>query len=91
MGYVSLRKARLIAQLARVQAALDALYATFLELSGFTVDSYTFDSGEGIQKTKRQDINKILDQIRRLEATERHLFNEIYGMGLVNIRLRRRR
>lgn len=91
MGYVIDRKARLRAQLAKVQAALDALYNSFMELAGTTVESYTFDSGEGIQKTKRRDLTTILDNISRLEATENHLINEIAGMGLVSIRLRRKR
>lgn len=89
MGYVTDRKARLQTRLTRVQAALENLYSTFDSLSGSTVKSYEFDSGEGRQKTTRQDISKIQDQIRELEATEDHIVNELNCMGLVSIRLRR--
>jgi len=90
MGYITSRKARLQAQLARVQAALSALYDTQLELASSTAQSYAFDSGEGSQRTTRRDSSKIQDGIDRLEAKESHIVNELYNMGLVSIRLRRK-
>lgn len=89
MGYTSTRKARLEQQLTRTQAALTAAYSAFTELTGSTVESYTFDSGEGLQKVKRRGVTKQLNEIKRLEATEAHLINQLHNMGLVTIRLRR--
>lgn len=91
MGYISSRRGRLQAQLARVQAALTALYDTQLELSSSTAKSYMFESGEGSQRTTRRDLKEIQDNIDRLEAKERSLINDLFNMGLVNIRLRRKR
>ena len=90
MGYISARKLRLQSQLTRIQSALSVLYGTYAELAAATAQSYAFDSGEGSQKTTRRDLSKILDDIERLEATEAHIINELYGMGLVAIRLRRK-
>jgi len=90
MGYISTRKARLQSQLTKIQAALTALYDTMLDAAGQNVKSYTFDSGEGLQKTTRRSLSEIQDQIDRLEAKERHLINELSNMGLVSIKLRRR-
>lgn len=91
MGYISSRKLRLQSQLTRIQSALSILYDTYAELAASTAQSYAFDSGEGSQKTTRRDLSKILDDIERLEATEAHIVNELYSMGLVSIRLRRKR
>lgn len=91
MGYISTRKMRLQAQLANVQAALENLYTTQLSLSTSENQSYAFDSGEGSQRTNRRSLSDIQDQIDRLEAKERHLVNELSNMGLVSIRLRRKK
>ena len=91
MSYISNRRARLQAQLARIQAALANLYDTLAELSASGVESYTFDSGEGSQKTTRRKLASIQDQIDRLEAAEDHIVSELYNVGVVNIRLRRKR
>lgn len=91
MGYVSARKIRIQTQLANVQLAIENLYTLQLEMSTQSVDSYGFDSGEGSQRTTRKKMTEIQDQIDRLEAKERHLINELYNIGIVNIRLRRKR
>lgn len=91
MGYVDLRTARLRNRLVRVQAALSALYSVLDEMSASGVASYEFDSGEGKQRTTRRSLKEIQDQIERLEATEEHIINEMYNMGLVSIQLRRKR
>lgn len=91
MGYIALRKARLQAQLTAVQAALTVLYETQLKLASSTAQSYAFDSGEGSQRTTRRDASKIQDDIDRLEAKEAHIVNALYNMGLISIRLRRKR
>ena len=90
MGYISTKKALLQSQLAAVQATLTALYATQLELSASSAQSYAFDSGEGSQRTTRKKDSDIQDQIDRLEAKEAHLINALFNMGLVSIRLRRK-
>jgi hypothetical protein len=90
MGYISSRRARLKAQLANVQAALTNFYNGLSEMSASGVKSYMFDSGEGSQRTTRYSYQEIIDAIRELEATETHLLNEIYGMGLICTRLRRK-
>jgi hypothetical protein len=91
MGYISARRARIQRNLAAVQASLEAAYASQLEASSTTVQSYEFDSGEGKQRTTRRTLKALQDQIDRLEAKERSLINELYNMGLVSIRLRRKR
>ena len=88
--YIISRKSRLTTQLARVQTALAALYDQLIEQSATSVQSYTFDSGEGIQTTRRRKLSEIQDQIDRLQATESHLINELNNMGLVNLQLRRK-
>jgi len=90
MGYVSTRKARLQSQLVKIQAALTSLYDTLGDSSTQNVKSYTFDSGEGLQKTTRRSLSEIQTEIDILEAKERWLINELSNMGLVSIRLRRK-
>jgi hypothetical protein len=90
MGYMTTRKSRIQAQLTAVQAALTKLYDTQLNFSEYENQSYAFDSGEGSQRTTRMDPLKIQEQIDRLEAKERHLINELYNMGIVSIKLRRK-
>jgi len=90
MGYILTRKARLQTQLTRVQSQLQNLYDSFLDVSTDGIKSYTFDSGEGSQKTTRRDFSEIQNQIDLLEAKERYLINELNNMGLVSIRLRRK-
>lgn len=91
MSYITLRRARIQAQLVKVQAALDAAYDMFTEQAGKENLSYEFDSGEGKQRTTRRSLKSIQDTISRLEASERSLINDLYNMGLVNFRLRRKR
>lgn len=89
MGYITDRKARLQAQLVKVQAQLSALYDSMTENAAQN-KSYKFDSGEGSQSVTRRDLKEILDSIARLEATESHIINELNNMGLVNVNLRRK-
>jgi len=90
MGYIDARKSRLRAQLAKVQAALASLYDQLTEQSASSVQSYQFDSGDGSQRTTRRKLSEIQDQIERLEATEEHLINELYNMGLISVHVRRK-
>jgi len=90
MGYIEIRKSRLKEQLLKVQTALASLYDQLTEQSASSVQSYQFDSGDGSQRTTRRKLSEIQDQIERLEATEEHLINELYNMGLTSIQLRRK-
>ena len=90
MGYITSRVARLKRNLLRIQDALTALNASFIDASESGVESYAFDSGEGSQRTTRRKLSEIRAQIRNLEAEEESIINELYGMGLVNVRLRRK-
>lgn len=90
MGYITNRKARLQRQLARVQAQIAALDDVLLEMSASGALSYMFDSGEGSQRTTRRSLKEIQDSVDRLYATESHLINELYNMGLVSVKLRRK-
>ena len=90
MGYVTDRQARLQKQLTSVQASLDALYSIRTEMAATGAKSYKFDSGEGSQSTTRRDLSEILESISQLEATESHLINEIYGMGIIAVKVRRK-
>ena len=90
MGYIETRKTRLQAQLVKVQAALVSLYDQLTEQSALSVQSYEFDSGDGRQRTTRRKLDEIQKQIEILEATEEHLMNELYNMGLTSIQLRRK-
>ncbi len=89
MSYISERRARLQRQLARVQAQLAALYDMSTDQAGKENEAYSFDSGEGQQRTTRRSLKDILEDIARLEATEDHLCNELYNMGIVSVRFRR--
>ena len=89
MNYVATKLQRLNASLTRVQATLAMLYTALDECAGSNVVSYRFSSSDGEQSTTRRSLKDVLDMIERLEATEEHLINEIYGMGLVSVSVRR--
>lgn len=90
MGYITARKARLQAQLTSVQTQIENLTDIMTEMSATGAQSYAFDSGEGSQRTTRRTLKDIMDSLDRLRATESHLINELYNMGIVSVKLRRR-
>jgi hypothetical protein len=90
MGYISIRKARLQNELSSVQTQISNLESVLTEMSATGNQSYAFDSGEGSQRTTRRSLKDIQDSIDRLYARESHLINELYGMGIVSVRLRRK-
>ena len=90
MSYVPTRRAILLARLRRVQSALAKLYATYDDLSGLMLSSSEFDSGDGRQRSTRRKLDEVQDNIDRLEASEMSLINDLYNMGIVSMRLRRR-
>ena len=90
MGYISLRRARLRSQLTAIQTQITNLNTAYSEALASGVESYSFDSGEGSQRTTRRKLSDFDDIMRRLEARENHIINELHGMGVVNIKLRRK-
>jgi hypothetical protein len=90
MSYVLNRRARLVSRLKQVRARIAALDDLYIEAATNNVESYAFDSGEGSQRTTRRSIEKIRAEIEALEATEDHIINELYGMGIVSVKLRRK-
>lgn len=90
MGYISNRKSRLQNQLTLVQTQIDNLSSVLTEMSLTGAHSYSFSSGEGEQRTTRRTLKEIQDSLDRLYATEAHLINELYNMGIVSIKLRRK-
>lgn len=91
MAYITIRKQRIQNQLTRIDAQLTILYNTLSSINATENESYSFDSGEGSQRTTRRKIEDVQNQIERLESEYDHYLNELYGMGLVNIQLRRKR
>jgi hypothetical protein len=91
MTYItSGRRARLLTQLATVQAQIESANAAYLSLTGSTTESYSFDSGEGSQRTTRKKSKDLLDEISALEAKESHIINELNNIGIIAMRLRRK-
>lgn len=90
MGYIYLRRTRIARRLAATQAQIEKLETIMLEMASTGVSSYEFDSGEGKQRTTRRGIDEIKNMLDGLYATEDHYVNELYSMGIVSMRLRRR-
>lgn len=90
MSYISTRKLRIQTRLTHIQARLAVLNDAMDEMSATGVSSYEFDSGEGRQRTTRRSLKEISDEILRLEAEEDHYSNELYNMGILSVKLRRR-
>jgi hypothetical protein len=90
MGYISNRKARLQRQIVAVQAQIESLETILTEMSATGTQSYAFDSGEGSHRTTRRSLEDIQNSLDRLYARESHLINELYNMGVVSMKLRRK-
>jgi len=86
------RRARLLAKKTAIEAALDALDVAYLAaVENAEVESYKFDSGEGSQQTKRRNLSEIRKESDALEADLSHVINELAGVGILNVQLRRKR
>jgi hypothetical protein len=90
MGYISLRKQRIQARLTVVQSQITKLETVLDEMSATGAVSYSFDSGEGQQRTTRRSLKEINDLLSQLYARESSLINDLYNMGIVAVKLRRR-
>ena len=85
-------RAGLTAQLLVKTAQRDAANATLLAAAGNAeVESYSFDSGEGKQTTKRRKPEDIHRLVRELDSEILRIQNRLGGQGVVNMNLRRRR
>lgn len=66
---------------------LETLYA---KLASSTLDEYEERAGDGMQKGKRKDINKIGAELNFASSQYRYYFQKIYGRGIMTLRLRRK-
>jgi hypothetical protein len=84
------RRAEIIAAIEKKQAQLAIVQATYERALAQENESYTFDSGEGRQQAKFRGLDKIADQIDRLESQIAALQRKLSGTGVVNVNLRRK-
>lgn len=91
MGCISsTRRQRLTEALERILAQLEKLYTTYDQAISGDQESYTFDSGEGRQTTKRRKPAEIKDQIDLLESQADRIYKKLNGTGVVNFNMRRK-
>lgn len=69
-------------------AALDAAYLDALESGG--VKSYSFNSGEGSQRTEYRTLEEMQDALDRMEAQRQRIINILAGKGIMYSGLRRK-
>lgn len=86
----SSRRTRLIARLAKREASLVIVEATYDELLANGIELYRFDSTEGEQQTKRRKLSEVKGQIDSLTAEIDSIRRTLNGTGVVNMNLRRR-
>ena len=79
------------AEITELEAALIALNAAYLSSIGSSeIESYTFDSGEGRQSTKRRSPKEIREETSYIKAKLDQLKRRLTaGGGNVNLNLRR--
>lgn len=85
----STRRATLTARLAKREASLETVEATYDELLANGVESYRFDSTEGEQQTKRRSLKEVKEQVDSLQAEIDNIRRTLSGTGIVNMNLRR--
>lgn len=83
------RRAQLKARLAKREASLVIVEATYDKLLASGVESYRFDSTEGEQQTKRRNLSEVKAQMDSLQAEVDNLRKALAGQGIVNMNLRR--
>lgn len=91
MSYQSAKKARLLAKKTKLESQISTLETTLDGLLATEVEEYRFDDGEGSQRVKRRKFEEVQKQLDNLEARLEAVCRELAGLGLVNIRLRRKR
>lgn len=85
----SSRRSILTARLAKREASLVIVEATYDELLANEVESYRFDSTEGEQQTKRRRLQEVKDQIDSLISEIDRIRRKLNGAGISNMNLRR--
>ncbi len=83
-------RTRLLAQLARIELQIEAANVALDDLVTKSVESYTFESGDGKQSAKRVDTSKFDQLISVLEQRAEHIRQRLGGLGLVNMNVRRK-
>ena len=86
----SSRRTQLLARLAKREASLVIVEATYDELLASGIESYRFDSTEGEQQTKRRNLNEVKGQLDSLQSEIDSIQRQLSGQGVVNMNLRRR-
>lgn len=91
MAYLSTAThTRLVAQLARIEAQIAAADAAMLKLVAGEIESFSLNTGEGTQSSKRWDAGNILTLISRLEQYAESIRQRLNGKGIVNMNVRRK-
>jgi hypothetical protein len=91
MSYQSAKKARLLAKKTKLETQIATLETTLDGLLETEVEEYRFDDGEGSQRVKRRSFEEVQKQLNSLEAQLDRVCRQLSGLGLTNIRLRRKR
>lgn len=77
-------------RLAKKEASLAIVCATYDNLLAEENESYRFDSGEGSQSTKKRKISELSNEIDKLESEIDNLTRRLNGLGLTKVILRRK-
>ena len=77
------------ARIEEIDELLPILHANYKERIAQSVDQYTFDSSEGMQKAKRVSLSELKEQIDSLRAERDQLCRKLKGGGVVNMNVRR--
>lgn len=83
-------KARLTAQLARLEAQIESANVALDSLATQEIESYTLNTGEGTQSAKRWDAMKLDALISRLEQRAEHTRQRLLGLGVIALNVRRK-
>lgn len=91
MGWIATEtRTRLLAQLARLEAQIEAASDTMDSLAAQEIESYRLDTGEGSQQAKRWDATRLDSLIARLERRAEHIRQRLAGMGVTTLNVRRK-
>jgi uncharacterized membrane protein len=86
------RRRRLLAKKTKLEDQIDLLETAYESaIQNAEVESYKFDSGEGSQQTKRRSLEEISKELEKLERSLSWVLNELAGIGVMNVQLRRKR
>jgi len=86
------RRTALLAEKTQLETDIALLQTAYSSaVTNSEVESYKFDSGEGSQQTKRRSLAEIRKELRYLKAQLNHVLNELAGIGVMNVQLRRNR